>query len=244
MNCPYCDEEIGNTVLVCPHCGRDIYLVRALKKRVAELEKRIAGLGPKVPTGLTSVTTQESWTRRFVLALLYIAFIVSEALAPGWSYNLAFSADASRGLAQLLLRTAAFALTFGPVVAFGVVIGAATRKRPAYLDLAVGLAGAIVLFAGTARWTLAGALEQIRPGWLVIAFGFPILFWVSTLSGGVARRNILRQRSTSSSRHIGQAEREEPKAGQFTAVMTALSPILTFFGGILTPLILALLHLK
>lgn len=42
MGCPYCASEIPETALVCSVCHRDLFLVKQLSERIAELEAALA----------------------------------------------------------------------------------------------------------------------------------------------------------------------------------------------------------
>lgn len=44
MKCPYCTSEIADAALACPHCTRDLYLIKPLQEKVAALEKRLQEL--------------------------------------------------------------------------------------------------------------------------------------------------------------------------------------------------------
>lgn len=44
MKCPYCISEIAHEALVCAVCRRDLYVVRPLLQRIAELEAELADL--------------------------------------------------------------------------------------------------------------------------------------------------------------------------------------------------------
>lgn len=46
MPCPYCASEISEAALACPVCRRDLYLVKQLRERIAELETALAGRPP------------------------------------------------------------------------------------------------------------------------------------------------------------------------------------------------------
>lgn len=44
MNCPYCISEVSDDALACPHCTRDLYLIKPLLERVEALEQQLREL--------------------------------------------------------------------------------------------------------------------------------------------------------------------------------------------------------
>jgi hypothetical protein len=54
MYCPYCVSEIPDAATVCSSCQRDLYLVKQLSERVAQLE---AELAQRAPTGAEEVVS-------------------------------------------------------------------------------------------------------------------------------------------------------------------------------------------
>lgn len=42
MQCPYCTSQIDDAAVVCPQCTRDLYLLKPLYARIAELEAQLA----------------------------------------------------------------------------------------------------------------------------------------------------------------------------------------------------------
>jgi hypothetical protein len=42
MRCPYCVSEVADEALACPHCTRDLYLLKPLLEKLAKLEKTVA----------------------------------------------------------------------------------------------------------------------------------------------------------------------------------------------------------
>lgn len=41
MKCPYCTSEISDAALVCPHCTRELYLLRPLLEKISALELQL-----------------------------------------------------------------------------------------------------------------------------------------------------------------------------------------------------------
>lgn len=44
MKCPYCTSAIDDEALACPHCTRDLYLLKPLLGKIDQLEQRVKGL--------------------------------------------------------------------------------------------------------------------------------------------------------------------------------------------------------
>lgn len=44
MKCPYCVSELNEQALVCPHCTRDLYLIKPLLERIEALEQQVREL--------------------------------------------------------------------------------------------------------------------------------------------------------------------------------------------------------
>ena len=44
MKCPYCQSELADDVLACPHCTKDLYLFKPMMARVADLESQLGEL--------------------------------------------------------------------------------------------------------------------------------------------------------------------------------------------------------
>ncbi|MDR3435863.1 hypothetical protein [Telmatospirillum sp.] len=50
MNCPFCDEEIKDSALVCKHCGRDLSVLRPVLDRFTAIEARLASVETALQT--------------------------------------------------------------------------------------------------------------------------------------------------------------------------------------------------
>lgn len=44
MQCPYCISEVSDQALACPHCTRDLYLIKPLLEKIEALEQRVQEL--------------------------------------------------------------------------------------------------------------------------------------------------------------------------------------------------------
>lgn len=44
MKCPYCVSELSDQALVCPHCTRDLYLIKPLLEKIEALEQQVREL--------------------------------------------------------------------------------------------------------------------------------------------------------------------------------------------------------
>lgn len=44
MKCPYCTSDVSDEAKACPHCARDLYLIRQLLEKVAVLEAQVKAL--------------------------------------------------------------------------------------------------------------------------------------------------------------------------------------------------------
>ena len=44
MKCPYCQTEVADEVLACPHCTKDLYLFKPMMARVSDLESQLCEL--------------------------------------------------------------------------------------------------------------------------------------------------------------------------------------------------------
>lgn len=49
MKCPYCASEVTEDAHVCPHCTRDLYLIKPLLAKVALLEQRLQEIEGRAP---------------------------------------------------------------------------------------------------------------------------------------------------------------------------------------------------
>ncbi len=59
MQCPYCLSELAAEVLVCPHCTRELYLVRTLQQTINALELKLKDL-PEIEKLQARLNTLES----------------------------------------------------------------------------------------------------------------------------------------------------------------------------------------
>jgi hypothetical protein len=60
LNCPFCDEEIKDTALVCKHCGRDLMILRPVLQRFEDLEARLEAVETALQTLSGHVDTVRS----------------------------------------------------------------------------------------------------------------------------------------------------------------------------------------
>jgi len=68
MQCPYCISSVDEAALACPHCARDLHLVKHLLERIEDLERRLdeagvpygEGLNDGDPTG-TQMEIEDDW---------------------------------------------------------------------------------------------------------------------------------------------------------------------------------------
>lgn len=44
MKCPYCQSDVIDQVLACPHCTKDLYLFKPMMQRVADLEEELRAI--------------------------------------------------------------------------------------------------------------------------------------------------------------------------------------------------------
>lgn len=54
MKCPYCSSEVADEAVVCPHCTRDLYLIKPLQAKVEALEKRVRELEQGAPAAVAA----------------------------------------------------------------------------------------------------------------------------------------------------------------------------------------------
>jgi hypothetical protein len=156
MRCPYCESEVSQAAIVCPHCTRDFYLFKPLLERLEQLEARLleqtqGGIEAHEPR----IATLES-----ELAALKAA----QPAAPGFAVSAATAGHeaASRTAAPPLSRAAA---TKHYGVSLLLVLGPA---------LALLLAAHIVLlFVYDAKPLYLRIVSILIP----IPFGFALLVW-------------------------------------------------------------------
>lgn len=62
MQCPYCISEISDQALACPHCARDLYLIKPLLEKIEALEQQLrdlpAGAETTPPTVIETVPAE------------------------------------------------------------------------------------------------------------------------------------------------------------------------------------------
>lgn len=50
MKCPYCLSEVSDQALACPHCTRDLYLIKPLLEKIEALERQLQELAGSAET--------------------------------------------------------------------------------------------------------------------------------------------------------------------------------------------------
>ncbi len=58
MQCPYCIGEISDQALACPHCTRDLYLIKPLLEKIGILEQRVQELEALTASTVPAETTE------------------------------------------------------------------------------------------------------------------------------------------------------------------------------------------